>query len=171
MAVPEARPNHTIYINNLNEKIKKDGEFSAECRPQAASREPAPSFITSIRFSSSGISSRQNIRVSLSVFAHVVSFDLNTAPVHFTLRPLTRSQALILKGLSSQYLSPRRPSPSAFLSRGACLISHRVHPPTLQSPDDSGLSWVCVYSLACEGKNWDGSVSVVFSMIALSENV
>ncbi|XP_069500556.1 U1 small nuclear ribonucleoprotein A [Ambystoma mexicanum] len=24
MAVPEARPNHTIYINNLNEKIKKD---------------------------------------------------------------------------------------------------------------------------------------------------
>lgn len=27
MAVPETRPNHTIYINNLNEKIKKDGEF------------------------------------------------------------------------------------------------------------------------------------------------
>ena len=26
MAVQEARPNHTIYINNLNEKIKKDGE-------------------------------------------------------------------------------------------------------------------------------------------------
>ncbi|XP_011807883.1 PREDICTED: U1 small nuclear ribonucleoprotein A isoform X4 [Colobus angolensis palliatus] len=24
MAVPETRPNHTIYINNLNEKIKKD---------------------------------------------------------------------------------------------------------------------------------------------------
>ncbi|XP_011384990.1 U1 small nuclear ribonucleoprotein A-like [Pteropus vampyrus] len=24
MAVPESRPNHTIYINNLNEKIKKD---------------------------------------------------------------------------------------------------------------------------------------------------
>ena len=23
-AVPETRPNHTIYINNLNEKIKKD---------------------------------------------------------------------------------------------------------------------------------------------------
>jgi len=23
----EARPNHTIYINNLNEKIKKDGMF------------------------------------------------------------------------------------------------------------------------------------------------
>lgn len=28
MAVPETRPNHTIYINNLNEKIKKDGKFS-----------------------------------------------------------------------------------------------------------------------------------------------
>lgn len=28
MAVPETRPNHTIYINNLNEKIKKDGELS-----------------------------------------------------------------------------------------------------------------------------------------------
>ena len=28
MAVPETRPNHTIYINKLNEKIKKDGEFS-----------------------------------------------------------------------------------------------------------------------------------------------
>lgn len=26
MAVPEPRSNHTIYINNLNEKIKKDGE-------------------------------------------------------------------------------------------------------------------------------------------------
>lgn len=26
MAVPESRSNHTIYINNLNEKIKKDGE-------------------------------------------------------------------------------------------------------------------------------------------------
>lgn len=26
MAVQEPRPNHTIYINNLNEKIKKDGE-------------------------------------------------------------------------------------------------------------------------------------------------
>ena len=26
MAVQEARPNHTIYINNLNDKIKKDGE-------------------------------------------------------------------------------------------------------------------------------------------------
>jgi U1 small nuclear ribonucleoprotein A len=24
MAVPETRPNHTIYINNLNKKIKKD---------------------------------------------------------------------------------------------------------------------------------------------------
>jgi len=23
----EVRPNHTIYINNLNEKIKKDGMF------------------------------------------------------------------------------------------------------------------------------------------------
>jgi len=23
----EARPNHTIYINNLNEKIKKDGKL------------------------------------------------------------------------------------------------------------------------------------------------
>jgi U1 small nuclear ribonucleoprotein A len=27
MPVPETRANHTIYINNLNEKIKKDGEF------------------------------------------------------------------------------------------------------------------------------------------------
>lgn len=27
MTTPEVRPNHTIYINNLNEKIKKDGEF------------------------------------------------------------------------------------------------------------------------------------------------
>lgn len=27
MAVPESRSNHTIYINNLNEKIKKDGEL------------------------------------------------------------------------------------------------------------------------------------------------
>ena len=42
MAVPEARPNHTIYINNLNEKIKKDGEFSADCRLQAISHERAP---------------------------------------------------------------------------------------------------------------------------------
>ena len=24
----DIRPNHTIYINNLNEKIKKDGKFS-----------------------------------------------------------------------------------------------------------------------------------------------
>lgn len=24
----DTRPNHTIYINNLNEKIKKDGKFS-----------------------------------------------------------------------------------------------------------------------------------------------
>lgn len=23
----DTRPNHTIYINNLNEKIKKDGKF------------------------------------------------------------------------------------------------------------------------------------------------
>jgi len=23
----DIRPNHTIYINNLNEKIKKDGKF------------------------------------------------------------------------------------------------------------------------------------------------
>lgn len=27
MTTPEVRPNHTIYINNLNEKIKKDGKF------------------------------------------------------------------------------------------------------------------------------------------------
>lgn len=30
MTAPEVRPNHTIYINNLNEKIKKDGEFSIQ---------------------------------------------------------------------------------------------------------------------------------------------
>ena len=24
----DIRPNHTIYINNLNEKIKKDGEYN-----------------------------------------------------------------------------------------------------------------------------------------------
>lgn len=23
----DIRPNHTIYINNLNEKVKKEGEF------------------------------------------------------------------------------------------------------------------------------------------------
>ena len=23
----ETRPNHTVYINNLNEKVKKEGEF------------------------------------------------------------------------------------------------------------------------------------------------
>eukprot|EP00061_Rhincodon_typus_P012518 g38300.t1 len=28
MSAQEARPNHTIYINNLNEKIKKDGKYS-----------------------------------------------------------------------------------------------------------------------------------------------
>lgn len=27
MATAEVRLNHTIYINNLNEKIKKDGKF------------------------------------------------------------------------------------------------------------------------------------------------
>lgn len=27
MATPDVRLNHTIYINNLNEKIKKDGKF------------------------------------------------------------------------------------------------------------------------------------------------
>lgn len=27
MATTEVRLNHTIYINNLNEKIKKDGKF------------------------------------------------------------------------------------------------------------------------------------------------
>lgn len=27
MAAPDVRLNHTIYINNLNEKIKKDGKF------------------------------------------------------------------------------------------------------------------------------------------------
>jgi len=26
----DTRPNHTIYINNLNEKIKKDGKFLKE---------------------------------------------------------------------------------------------------------------------------------------------
>lgn len=26
-ATTDIRPNHTIYINNLNEKIKKEGEF------------------------------------------------------------------------------------------------------------------------------------------------
>jgi len=26
----DTRPNHTIYINNLNEKIKKDGKFLLE---------------------------------------------------------------------------------------------------------------------------------------------
>lgn len=52
MAVPETRPNHTIYINNLNEKIKKDGEFSKETRLQAVSHGPAPSFIPSIYFCS-----------------------------------------------------------------------------------------------------------------------
>lgn len=26
MTTPEVRLNHTIYINNLNEKIKKDGK-------------------------------------------------------------------------------------------------------------------------------------------------
>ncbi|XP_023599740.1 U1 small nuclear ribonucleoprotein A isoform X3 [Myotis lucifugus] len=43
MAVPETRPNHTIYINNLNEKIKKDGEFSKETRLQAVSHGPLSS--------------------------------------------------------------------------------------------------------------------------------
>lgn len=32
MAVPDARPNHTIYINNLNEKIKKDGGWGEKGR-------------------------------------------------------------------------------------------------------------------------------------------
>lgn len=27
MDLPDVRLNHTIYINNLNEKIKKDGKF------------------------------------------------------------------------------------------------------------------------------------------------
>lgn len=28
----DTRPNHTIYINNLNEKIKKDGKFNKKCK-------------------------------------------------------------------------------------------------------------------------------------------
>ena len=31
MAAPDVRLNHTIYINNLNEKIKKDG--TVQSRP------------------------------------------------------------------------------------------------------------------------------------------
>lgn len=27
MSANDIKPNHTIYINNLNEKIKKEGEF------------------------------------------------------------------------------------------------------------------------------------------------
>lgn len=29
MTTPEVRLNHTIYINNLNEKIKKDGKYAS----------------------------------------------------------------------------------------------------------------------------------------------
>lgn len=65
MAVPETRPNHTIYINNLNEKIKKDGEFSGLAGLQAIPQEPAPSSVPSIRVSSSALSI-QTVRVNPS---------------------------------------------------------------------------------------------------------
>ena len=29
----ETRPNHTVYINNLNEKVKKEGEFQHPAVP------------------------------------------------------------------------------------------------------------------------------------------
>lgn len=29
MTTPDVRLNHTIYINNLNEKIKKDGKIAS----------------------------------------------------------------------------------------------------------------------------------------------
>lgn len=49
MAVPETRANHTIYINNLNEKIKKDGKFSGYSALWVISHELTPS-TSSTRF-------------------------------------------------------------------------------------------------------------------------
>ncbi len=48
VAEMDIRPNHTIYINNLNEKIKKDGECKmcvcgarAPCKRSNLSRHPS----------------------------------------------------------------------------------------------------------------------------------
>lgn len=96
MAVPETRPNHTIYINNLNEKIKKDGEFLGESRIQDILYESAP--FPSLASTSSAFS-RQN--VNTSAFAHAASFGFNTPSGRLTLCPLTCSLLLILQGFSS----------------------------------------------------------------------
>lgn len=79
MAVPETRPNHTIYINNLNEKIKKDGEFLRESRLHAVPYKLATSFPQR--------SPGQN--VDTSAFARAASSGFNTLPVHFMFYPLT----------------------------------------------------------------------------------
>lgn len=71
MAVPETRPNHTIYINNLNEKIKKDGEFLGESKIQAI-----PYELASFPFLASRSSAFSWQNVNTSAFAHAASFRL-----------------------------------------------------------------------------------------------
>jgi len=44
----EVRPNHTIYINNLNEKIKKDGIFFIIIQERLQNRTTALSLLLTL---------------------------------------------------------------------------------------------------------------------------
>lgn len=37
----DVKPNHTLYINNLNEKVKKDGKYRADHRTSTRERDVA----------------------------------------------------------------------------------------------------------------------------------
>lgn len=109
MAVPETRPNHTIYINNLNEKIKKDGEFLGDSKLQAIPNEPAPLLSPASSFTQPSLGSM----LTPQPLHMLPSSGFNAPPIHLILGPLTWSLLLILQGFSSQDPSFRKTSLSS----------------------------------------------------------
>lgn len=107
MAVPETRPNHTIYINNLNEKIKKDGKFRDSLYSRGSHMSSPPTPLTSIFLSQPSPFSLLRVNFGLCTYG-VLGFQ-HTLTTPYTLCSLTCALLIIFRVFTHRSLLSVKP--------------------------------------------------------------